>query len=206
MKTLDAQVRARLKQWPQRPPGIAHGARDQGVWLRGRPDSEPGMQPFLKWPGYTRLRTLPDGLWMNFAGSPLEPFADVFAIEACSTVQNLLDKRSRFSASTQSLLVHCPIPWLLAPVTPDSDTLRWQAAGIFRREPNAAATVPVRNLRVMFALPKRHYQGLMQNSVPLAHEYFVPMDALTMEDGDKDPRLQAMVSRAAANANFMALS
>jgi hypothetical protein len=47
------------------------------------------------------------------------------------------------------------------------------------------------------------YQGFADNQVPLAHEYFVPMDALTAENSDQDPALRALVSRASATANFL---
>ena len=57
------------------------------------------------------LRTLPDGMWLQFGGSAEEPWCDVVAIEACSSFQNLLDKRSRFAPSTHSMLAICPLPW-----------------------------------------------------------------------------------------------
>jgi hypothetical protein len=77
--SLDAMVRARLRQWPQRPPGLA--AQANRPWLRGRPDAAQAQgQPFLKLPGSSHLRTLPDGLWLNFGGTPREPFVDIFGI------------------------------------------------------------------------------------------------------------------------------
>ena len=80
-RSLDALVRARLRQWPQVPPGQPWGAAGTGGWLRGRPcDSSVGCNPFLKFPGSNRLRTLPDGLWLNFAGTEAEPFVDIFGI------------------------------------------------------------------------------------------------------------------------------
>src|SRR5271166_3032757 len=117
--TLDSIVRARLRKWPQRPPGLKSQSND--AWLRGRPCDKQGatVHPYLKLPGSTRFRTLPDGLWLNFGGTVVEPFVDIFAIEACGSLPNLLDKRSRFAPSTQSLLAVCPVPWLLAPVGPD---------------------------------------------------------------------------------------
>src|SRR6185312_4103862 len=100
-RSLDALVRARLRQWPQRPPGLSKPASGPDGWLRGRPTEVAGSNhPFLKLPGSDRLRTLPDGLWLNFGGTAQEPFADIFAIEACGSLQNLLDKRSRFAPST----------------------------------------------------------------------------------------------------------
>ena len=79
--SLDALVRARLRQWPQRPPGLSRGKGTYDGWLRGRPCEMGGIcQPFLKFPGSDRLRTLPDGLWLNFGGTAMEPFVDIFGI------------------------------------------------------------------------------------------------------------------------------
>ena len=82
--SLDFLVKARLKRWPQRPPGLEPRA-GKDAWLRGRPseDTTKGVHPFLKLPGSNHLRTLPDGLWLNFGGTVAEPFVDIFAIEAC---------------------------------------------------------------------------------------------------------------------------
>ncbi len=114
LRSLDHLVRRRLQQWPQRPPGLDTQTPGSDGWLRGRPgDPSPEpiapAPPFLKFPGSNRLRTLPDGLWLNFGGTVHEPFVDIFAIEACGSLQNLLDKRSRFAASTRSLLAVCPV-------------------------------------------------------------------------------------------------
>ena len=124
--------------------------------------------------------------------TPDEPFVDILAIEACSSLPNLLDKRSRFAPSTHSLLAVCPVPWLLAPVTANDPTPRWQATG--RAAPSAGAPLrlPVRDIRVMYALKQNHYQGFAEIQIPHPHEYFVPMDTLTAEDACDDPRLQAL--------------
>ena len=80
-RSLDALVRARLRQWPQRPPGIGRHATGYDGWLRGRPaDLTGATHPFLKFPGSDRMRTLPDGLWLNFGGSAAELFVDIFGI------------------------------------------------------------------------------------------------------------------------------
>ncbi len=200
--SLDSMVRARLKQWPQHPPGLESDGR--GAWLRGRPDSITTGLCFLKLPGSERLRTLPDGLWLNFGGTPAEPYADIFAIEACASLPNFLDKRSRFAPSTQSLMAVCPLPWLLAPLSPDSAIPRWKATGVIRVTPTVPLVLPVRDMRVMYGLRPRHYDGFLQNQVPHPHEFFVPMEALTAKDGDQDPAMQALVARASIKANFMA--
>ncbi len=201
--SLDALVRARLKRWPQRPPGSVSSSRRSDAWMRGRPATTPELgNPFLKFPGSARLRTLPDGLWLNFGGTPVDPFVDIFAIEACSSLQNLLDKRSRFAPSTQSLLAVCPVMWLLAPLSADDPMPRWQASGLLRAQPTHPLVLPVRDLKVMYGLKPRHFQ-IATGTLPHPHEYFVPIDALTAVDGDKDPALQAMVARACTAGNFL---
>lgn len=201
--SLDALVRARLKTWPQRPPGLGESGSGRDTWLRGRPADGRTCNPFLKFPGSNQLRTLPDGLWLHFGGSVVEPFVDILAIEACGSLPNLLDKRSRFAPSTHSLLAVCPVPWLLAPVTQADSTPRWQATGLMRQAPTLAFILPVRDVRVLYALKQHHYQGFASSQVPHPHEYFVPMESLTAEEGDKDPALRALLARASVNANFL---
>ena len=128
---------------------------------------------------------------------------DIFAIEACSSLANLLDKRSRFAPSTQSLLAVCPVPWLLAPVLPNDATPRWQVTGVLRHAPTLPLVLPVRDIRVMYALKQNHYEGFAGSQLPHPHEYFLPMDALTAKDAHEDPTIQAFVGRATAAANFL---
>jgi hypothetical protein len=203
-RSLDSLVRSQLKKWPQRPPGTPATSRHASTWMRGRPADCAGFaHPFLKFPGTNRMRTLPDGLWLHFDGTPDEPFCDIFAVEACGTLNNLLDKRSRFAPSIQSLLAVCPVAWLLAPAASDDPTPRWQQTKILARVPVVPLVLPVRDVRVMYGLKTRHYNGFAESSVPHPHEYFVPMAALTAENGDKDPAMQALVARASTAANFL---
>jgi hypothetical protein len=202
-QTLDSLVRERLKQWPQRPPGVKAAALGQDSWLRGRPSEDLRNHPFLKLPGSTRWRTLPDGLWLNFGGTPVDAYVDIFAIEACGSLQNLLDKRSRFAPSTHSLLAVCPVQWLLLPVMPGDPTPRWRVTGVLPAEPTADFVVPVRDMHVLYGLKRKHYQGFARHQLPHAHEYFAPMEALTAYDGDKNPDLREMLARASSTANFL---
>ena len=202
-QTLDSLVRERLKQWPQRPPGVKSTALRTDAWLRGRPSEDVRCHPFLKLPGSTRWRTLPDGLWLNFGGTPVDAYVDIFAIEACGSLQNLLDKRSRFAPSTHSLLAVCPVQWLLSPVMPGDPTPRWKVTGVLREEPTVPFIVPVRGMHVLYGLKRKHYQGFARHQLPHAHEFFAPMEALTAYDGDKNPDLQALLARASADANFL---
>ena len=79
--SLDFQVKHRLRQWPQCPPGLERRKGGWNGWLRGRPsDFSTSCHPFLKLPGSDRMRTLPDGLWLNFGGKPVDAFVDIFGI------------------------------------------------------------------------------------------------------------------------------
>ena len=206
VRSLDSLVRHRLQSWPQHPPGLPVMGPRRAKWLRGRPvDLRGAFNPYLKLPGSERLRTVPDGLWLNFGGSEREPFVDIFAVEACGSLQNLLDKRSRFSPRISSLLAVCPLPWLRGPVDVDDACPRWLATGVMLAPPVRQMTLPVRDIRVMYGLKAKMYQGFMNHQVPQPHEYFVPMEVLTAEDGARDPAMQAFVARAAVTANFFRL-
>ncbi len=203
---LDGLVRERLQQWPQRPPGIKDPS-GAGRWLRGRPgDMSASSHPFLKFPGSNRLRTLPDGLWLHFGGTPAEPYVDIFAVEACSSYANMLDKRSRFAPSTNSLLAVCPVPWLLAPAVTNDPTPRWRLTGALRAEPAMPLVLPVRDIRVLYALKARQYKGFIESQIPHPHEYFMPMETLTSANAQHDPSVRDLVARASTSANFLASS
>lgn len=203
---LDGLVRTRLLQWPQRPPGNRESRKQPGTWLRGRPaDKAASANPFLKLPGSNRLRTLPDGLWLHFGTDPADPYCDILCIEACSSLANLLDKRSRFAPTTSSLLAVCPVAWLMAPCQPGDEVPRWKLIRLLRQEPTAPLILPVRDIRVIYGLKTRHYKGFAASQMPQAHEYFCPMDALTAERSHENPAMQALIERASAASNFMLL-
>ena len=92
-QSLDMQVKERLKRWPQRPPGLHMPRRGRHVWLRGRPgDDAKTCYPFLKLPGSTRLRTLPDGLWLNFGGTIADSGSSLFGVGGIRVRQVVRDQ------------------------------------------------------------------------------------------------------------------
>ena len=127
---------------------------------------------------------------------------DIFAIEACGSFQNLLDKRSRFAPSMHSLLAVCPVEWLRAPVSTHNQMLRWRYTGLMRNEPGGPVTLPVRDIRVMYALRPRHYEGFSASQIPHAHEFFAPVSALIGPEGWQHPNLRAFIARTSPRANF----
>ncbi len=202
-RVTDSMVKKRLMSWPQHPPGLPATGPLDARWLRGRPIENEAFNPYLKIPGSERLRTLPDGLWLNFAGTYAEPFVDIFCVEACGTLQNLLDKRYRFAPRISSLMAYCPLLWLQSPVIANDPTPRWRATGVIRKAPTSALSFPVRDIRVMYGLNTKLYNGFLKNQVPQPHELFVPMETLTAKNSDKNPAMRALVARAAVTGNFL---
>jgi hypothetical protein len=200
---MDSIVRHKLRSWPQQPPGLADCGIGGGAWLRGRPgQAEENEDPYLKLPGSNRLRTVPDGLWLCFGGTERDPFVDLFVIEACGTFTNLLDKRFRFAPSMHSMLAVCPVRWLLGKVSEHDRMPRWQRTGLLRAAPTTSLTLPVRDIRVMYALKPSDYEGFVANQVPHAHEFFAPITALIGPEGWRHPTLRAFIARNSPRANF----
>jgi hypothetical protein len=203
-QTMDAFVRERIRAWPQTPPGLEHAdPRGRGVWLKARPG--PAMEndaPSLKIPGASRMRTFPDGLWLWFGGTGADPYVDIFAVEVCGSLQNLLDKRSRYTPSLHSLLVSCPAVWLRRPVDERDATPRWERAGLFDTAPEIAIALPVRDMRVLYALKTKHFREFAACNIAHAHELFAPVDILLDEDGWRAPALRQFLFHAARRANF----
>ena len=201
---VDRLVRAQLRKWPQRPPGLTANAKQPGAWLRGRPgDSEASSHPFLKVPGSNRLKTLPDGLWLHFSPTLADPYVDILCVEACSSVTNLLDKRSRFAPSVSSLVAVCPLDWLLAPAQPCDPTPRWRLIRMLSDEPRMPLILPVRDARVLFGLMRHHFDQFAESQIAQPHEMFCPVEALVAEDGHESPAMRALIHRSSAMSNFM---
>jgi len=206
--SLDALVRQKLRTWPQHPPGLAdHDMGASGCWMRARPGTIDNLDnPYLKLPGSNRLKTVPDGLWLCFGGTEKDSFVDLFAIEACGSFQNLLDKRSRFSPSMHSWLAVCPLEWLMQPVSLTNTMTRWRYSGLLRAEPRSPLVLPVRDIRVMYALRPRQYEYFAASQIPHAHEFFAPMSALIGPDGWHHPNMRTFIARTSPRANFWEFS
>ncbi len=201
---LDIRARDRLRAWPNDPPGLEHEL-GPGVWMKARPGVVDDIDcPKLKLPGADRLRTVPDALWLRFGGHARDPFVDLFVIEVCGSYSNLLDKRSRFAPSMVSMLASCPLPWLLGPHNKTDPAFRWQRTRILAEKPTQTLILPVRDIRVMYALPNKLYDGFETSQVPHAHEFFVPVRALLTPDSWQDPSIRALIARSSTRANFWA--
>lgn len=104
-KKTDRVAKTALKKWPRETSIWEPNAGK--VWFRAQPKSKT-IGPRIFSPGTNWNKTQPDGLWVKFSGLD---FCDVVVVEACGTIQNFYDKRSRYQPSTGSLLLECKAKW-----------------------------------------------------------------------------------------------
>lgn len=130
---------------------------------------------------------------------------DILGIEACRTVQNLLDKRSRFEPSENSLLAGCPVDWLCTPGLASSDMPRWKLIRLLKRELREPVVLRVCDTRVLFGLRTEDYLGFAQTQTVQPREFFCRIGTLIDADPHTHGPLRALIGRAALAANFMEL-
>jgi hypothetical protein len=111
-KLSDAEAKAILCKWPSRTKKLWRPPENKGFWLAALPKVGKATCPTILSPGAGAFRTQPDGLWAYIRPNK-SMFADVVSIEVCGTMQNVNDKRSRYMAASHSLVLLCPLPWLL---------------------------------------------------------------------------------------------
>jgi hypothetical protein len=170
----DREAKSLLKKWPRKSQRL-WSTPDGGCWLRARPSSGSATAPDLRLVGATKHSTVPDGMWVLLDPSG---FADSSVVEVCGSAQNFADKRSRYQASTISLLLRVTRKWLLESTEPTHGFPRWQRSGAFLEAPEEDLLWPIRHLRVLYFL-KPHVYETIADSVPIAaHEQIAGYSAL----------------------------
>jgi hypothetical protein len=180
MPLSDAEAKQRLRSWPTQTRRL--WSKTPSIrWLRAQPIDGPGPAPRLALPGAGEFRAQPDGLWVTLGiryddTTSKATFADCIAVESCGTGQNYNDKRSRYAARTTSLMIEFSSSWL------DHEIPVQAGARRTRREllrgalpPDDRVTLPVRHLRVLYALEDDGadslYARVCRSGVLEAHEF-----------------------------------
>ena len=124
------------------------------------------------------FRTQPDGMWVYFHSYQS---CDLVAVEVCGTAQNLNDKRSRYIPSSHSLVLSASAEWFGEEVQIQAGRMRkrWHATNTLESEPDDDVVVPVRHLRVLYALPNDLYNTWCAEHAPTGYEYFCPHSSLS---------------------------
>ncbi len=197
-KLSDAQAKTILLGWPGRTKSVWPSPGKKGFWIRAQPASTKMPGPKISSPGAALFKTQPDGLWVYFSGTE---FCDVVVVEVCGTVQNLNDKRSRYIPASHSIVLMCPLPWLEEEVAVQrgGKSPRWKATATITHKPSADLTLPIRHLRVLYALPNDVYSSWCSNHTPSGYEFFCPHSSL---DSYNSPKMQTFLGQMSIWSQF----
>jgi hypothetical protein len=162
-------------------------AGERIYWLKAQPPTtgEKCASPSLIPVGANAFTTRPDGAWITLGierGDATKPeFVDCIVFEISLTQQNLSDKRSRYAARTGALMLDLDKRWLDGLVTGPGRggplrARRELLGGVLPNE--EVLRLPVRYLRVLYALPDRHDRRTLyeqaKRHIPLeAHEFVI---------------------------------
>ena len=196
----DKEAKAILLKWPTRTDSVWEPPTGSGYWIQAQPKNSDSKTatPTLRTPGSKLFKTQPDGM---HAFLNEDAYADVVCIESCATIQNLNDKRSRYAADVRSVVLHCPLEWLLEVVDLQKGGLhpRWQATKTISDKPTADLLLPVRFLRVLMAIPNELYKTWTAENVPAGHEYFCRHSSLK---NYSDPHMQKFLRQLSMRCHF----
>jgi hypothetical protein len=196
-KLTDGEAKQVLLSWPTRttlwPPPLG-----RGHWLRGQPRDLDESGPRISSPGATLFTTQPDALWAHFNATIS---CDIVAVEVCGTIQNLNDKRSRYIPATHSLVLSCSDGWFHEAISiqKGGPLPRWKAAGTFPKKPVGNPAVPIRHLRVLYAIPNALYHLWCHQHTPTGYEFFCPHSSLHTYNSQQ---MQEFLRRMSSAAQF----
>ncbi|MDQ1084556.1 MULTISPECIES: hypothetical protein [Microbacterium] len=142
--------------------------------------------------------TQPDGLWVFSNGGDS---CDVVGVEVCGTVQNLDDKRSRYMPSSHSIVLQLSESWCseLVPVRGGAKKSRREVPVTMAAAGSQHFSVPVRFLRVLYALPNAIYKKWVPEHTPTGYKYFCPHSSLASYNVQK---MQAFLRRMSISSQF----
>jgi hypothetical protein len=192
-KLRDAEAKTILRKWPTRTKSVWPAPGGKGYWIRGQPTEGGKPGPKLSAPGAKLFTTQPDGLWVHFAD---RASCDAVAVEVCGTVENLNNKRSRYIPASHSLVLQVSAAWLSEEikVQKGGSKPRWEAAASFAKRPSSDLHVPIRHLRVLYALPNDEYAKWCSVHTPTGYEYYCPHSSLESYNSSKMQKFLGQMS------------
>jgi hypothetical protein len=197
-KLTDKEAKAILKAWPRSGTKLWLPPGKKGAWIRALPKDGRSKAPRIKSPGSKLYSTQPDGLWVYFDDAK---WCDVVVVEVCGTVQNLNDKRSRYFPTGHSLLLEVPGAWADESVTArgKSKKTRRELAETIPAIQGDQREIPIRHLRVLYALKNSDYKSWTPNHIPSGYEYFIRHSSL---DSYTAPEMQAFLRQMSIASQF----
>jgi hypothetical protein len=162
----------------------------------------------LRVPGTGKFSSQPDGLFIKVEWTESKmglrfPFADAVIVEACGVSQNLGDKRSKYANSTASTVVELKSSWLQ-----HSYKIRGKAGSTRKYMdrlglPNGDCQIPIRHMRVLYALDDQLYDAMRWEIVPAGHEYFIRYSSMSTSNS---PAFRQFTSLMSMESHFLTTS
>jgi hypothetical protein len=190
MSKADATAKKAIADW-----GAATSSLfGEGKWLQMRPSSG-NRAPKLRMPGSKKGSSQPDGLFGRIAATEYDEstfyFADIVVVEACGSLPNLGDKRSRYSHSTASLTLELREDWLVK-----FHKTRGRGGGQrpnyeYLGLPAETARIPIRYMSVLYCLDDNLYEENKLSIVPNGHEFFMPYSSMRSSSSPQFKRFAA---------------
>ena len=195
----DAAAKVILRGWPQRTKRLWPTSQFGGYWLRALPKGGKTACPHLHSPGAELFKTQPDGLYLFVSENE---FADAVSIEVCGTIQNLNDKRSRYMPSSHSIVVSFAHNWLREEITVQKGRRaeRWKACNSISKAPQRNLTLPIRYLRVLYAIPNAKFDEWCHNHTPTGHEFFCKHSSL---DSFNSQAMRVFLRQMSVHSHFL---
>jgi len=168
-------------------------------WLRAQPiASKETGSPRVYSVGQGMWSSQPDGMYIH-TDSDLN-YLDIIVIEVCGSQQNYQDKRSRYVPSTNSYVVSLTKRWLDKEINyKKGNKRRSELLGL--RTSYMDKNVPIRHLRVVYALPNKLYDKIKRQICPMGHEYYIRHSSLS---GWKNQNTQKFLAQLALESHFLA--
>lgn len=197
-KLRDNEAKKILLSWPTNSKKLVPVSVGSSSWIQGQPKPGIGIGPRLMAPGTTAFKTQPDGLYVSFQQTTS---CDVLCIEVCGTDQNLNDKRSRYFPASHSIVLSVKTAWLSEDIVVQKGgtKARSSVAGIKTPLQGDVVQIPIRHLRVVYALPNELYKKWSKDHTPTGYEFFCPHSALASYTSQK---MQAFLKRTSITAHF----
>jgi hypothetical protein len=167
-----------LKTWPRTIGSVWPTKNKSNIWIRAHPVDGKTTAPIISLPGTDQHKTRPDGLWVNF--NDIDS-CDAIAIEVCSSIQNLHDKRSRYMPMVSALVLRIKKTWLNESVSVKrgAKKRRQIVGGVRAWKNHDEVSIPIRYLGVLYCLPNNLYEDWSATQIPAGHEYFCRSTSLS---------------------------
>ncbi len=185
-KLTDPEAKAILRKWPTRTNAVWKPLEEWASGFKGnqRQGKEAAPSFHHQAQNYSRPSPMECGY---FSTKHSHVILLQLSLAAPCRISTIRDPDT--SHPSHSLVVNCGLKWLLEhiPTKNNGTAPRWSASKCIPTPPTTDLSIPVRYLRVLYALPNQIYHEWCSGHTPTGYEYFCPHSSL---DSYKSVKMQ----------------